>query len=187
MIKINVDFSAINRFNENERSGFINGCNNILGIDTSFIRSSVVTDDDPDRIPSEAAHTDLTTVSPTPPPPIQQMTTNITSTDPYALMFLPPPARSTSDIFDHQYSNYPQYVNTMKEKSTFGTLPATTNSLGTNISNRYSYEGQSSRTGQARTFVYMDSSPVTSPPKLPRRTISTLNSNTNGHFTLSYM
>ena len=126
-------------------------------------------------------------MSPTPPPPIQQMTTNITSTDPYALMFLPPPARSTSDIFDHQYSNYPQYVNTMKEKSTFGTLPATTNSLGTNISNRYSYEGQSSRTGKARTFVYVDSSPTTTPPKLPRRTISTLNSNTNGHFTLSYM
>ena len=177
-----------NRFNENERNGFINECNNILGIDTSFIRSSIATDDDPDRIPSEAAHTDLTTVSPTPPPPIQQIATNITSTDPYAVMLQPQPARSTSAIFDHYYSNYPQYAHTIKEKSTFGTLPATQNTLGTtSFSNRYSYEGQSSRNGTARTFVYMDSSPSTTPPKLPRRTVSTLNSNTSGHFTLSYM
>ena len=178
----------INRLNENERNGFINGCNNILGIDTSFIRSSIVTDDDPDRIPSEAAHTDLTTVSPTPPIPIQQAITNKISTDPYAVMLLPPPARSTSEVFDHHYSNYPQYAHTIKEKSTFGTLPAMQNTLGTtSYSNRYSYEGQSLRNGAAQTFVYMDSSPITTPPKLPRRTVSTLNSNTSGHFTLSYM
>ena len=102
-------------------------------------------------------------------------------------MFLPPPARSTSDIFDHPYVNYPQCGSTMKEKSTFGTLPPPANNHSTSFSNRYSYEGQPSQQGKPRTFVYMDSSPCTTPPKLPRRTVSTLNSTSGGHFTLSYM
>ena len=153
------------------------GCNNVLGINTPFVRSSLA-EDEQDQIPSEAANTDMTTVSPT-PPPIHQLTTSITS-DPYAVMFLSPPARSTSDIFDHQYPNI--QVEKLHEKSTFGTLPS--NNLGSGFCNRYTYEN-ASHSAKTR-IVFMESSPKETPPKLPRRTLSTTNS-TSGHFTSSYM
>ena len=151
----------------------------MLGINTPFVRSSLA-DDEQDQIPSEAANTDMTTVSPT-PPPIQQLTSNITA-DPYAVMFLPPPpTRSTSDIFDHQYPN--MQVGITHEKSTFGTLPS--HNLGSGgFCNRYTYENA---THHAKTrIVFMESSPKVTPPKLPRRTIST-NHSSSGHFTSSYM
>ena len=149
----------------------------MLGINTPFVQSSLG-EDDQDRIPSEAANTDLTTVSPT-PPPIQQLTTNITS-DPYAVMYLPPPPRSTSDLFDQQYSNFQS--GTVHEKSSFGTLPS--NNLGSSFCNRYNYETPSHH---AKTrILYMDPTPATTPPKLPRRTISTINSS-GGNFASSYM
>ena len=158
------------------------GCNNVLSLNTPFVRSSFI-EDEADRAPSEAANTEITTVSPTPPPHIQALTTSASpSEQPYAVTFLPPPpTRSTSNIFDHQCPSNIQFC--LPEKSTFGTLPS--NHFG--IGSRYTYETPSSHHHTAKTrIVFMESSPKTTPPKLPRRPISSTQA-TGGHFTSSYM
>ena len=150
-----------------------------MGLNTDFARSPLA-DDDLDRIPSEAANTDLTTVSPT-PPLTQQITNNVLS-EPYSVMYLSPPTRSSSDIFDIPYSNT-RNGNIHEKVTTFGTLPANNTSSGSSC-NRYSYEYMSRQTNSK--LVYIESPPKIDPPRLPRRTVSTFNSN-NSNISSSYM
>ena len=117
---------------------------------------------------------------------MHQFTTTITS-DPYAGMYLPPPTRSTSDIFDCHYASVQLAgsVTNNYEKNTFGTLPA--NSFGTRFSYRYTYDNPPPMQAKTRIIYNMDSSsPKIKPPKVPRKHISTANA-TSGPFASSYI